>query len=68
MQNRILHNGIPVSISLNPSLEAENIQPQITRNKKRLLTIATIAVFIAVCASFIAKLLVYLIDLFTNIA
>lgn len=31
--------GIPVSISLDPTLEAENIQPKIAQDKKRLLTI-----------------------------
>lgn len=59
---------IPVSISLNPTLQAEKIQPQVVRNKKRLLGISAVAVLTAVCVSFIAKLLIHLIDLFTNIA
>ncbi len=60
--------GIPISISLNPTLEAENIKPRTTPNKKRLLTISALAIFIAVCISFIAKFLVGLIDLVTNIS
>jgi chloride channel protein, CIC family len=63
-----LHNGIPVSISLGQTLEAENIQPQKTGDKKRLLTIAALAVLIAAFVSLIAKLLVRLIDLVTNIS
>lgn len=60
--------GIPVSISLDPALEAENIQPKIAQDKKRLLTISALAVAIAICISFISKFLIYLIDLVTNIS
>ncbi len=68
MTKNNLHNGIPVSISLDPLLEKENIKAKKTYNKKRSFTIAIIAILIAICVSFIAKLLVYLIDLFTNIS
>ncbi|GAB2528938.1 chloride channel protein [Rufibacter soli] len=61
-------NGIPISPSLRPTLEAEHVQPLPAHNKKRLLTIAALAVLVAVAISFIAKLLVYLIDLVTNIS
>lgn len=64
----ILNNGIPISISLNSTLDRENFQPKIPYKKKRLFTISALAVLIAVCISFIAKLLVYLIDLITNIS
>jgi CIC family chloride channel protein len=64
----MVHNRIPVSVSLDPTLEAENIRPSITQNKKRLITISSLAIVIAICISFIAKLLVYLIDLITNIS
>jgi chloride channel protein, CIC family len=64
----LLNQGIPISVSLNPTLEAENINPPKAPDKKRLLTIAALAVAIAVCISMIAKLLVYLIDLVTNIS
>lgn len=63
-----LNKGIPVSISLEETLDAENLQPRKPQDKKRLLKIAALAVFIAVCISFIAKLLIYLIDLITNIS
>ena len=63
-----MHNGIPISVSLDPTLEAENIHPRITKNKKRLLTVSFLAVLIAICVSFIAKFLVYLINLITNIS
>ncbi|MEO5990961.1 MAG: chloride channel protein, partial [Ferruginibacter sp.] len=66
--NNVLNNGIPISISLNPALEKENFQAKESYNKKRMLTIAFIAVIIAICISFIAKLLVYLIDIITNIS
>jgi chloride channel protein, CIC family len=63
-----VHNRIPVSVSLDPTLEAEHIQPKTAQNKKRLLTISCLAILIAACISLIAKLLVYLINLITNIS
>ena len=67
-ENNIFKNGIPISISLNPSLEEERIQPKKPQDKKRLFTISYLAVLIAVCISFIAKGLVYLINLITNLS
>ena len=67
-RKNILNNGIPISISLTPTLEAENIKPQASQNKKRLVTIASLAILIAICISFIAKFLIYLIDVITNIS
>ncbi|HET6990827.1 MAG TPA: chloride channel protein, partial [Bacteroidia bacterium] len=67
-KNNILNNGIPISVSLNPALETENFQPRKAQNKKRLLTISLVAFLIAVVISFTARLLVYLIDLITNIS
>jgi len=64
----IQKNGIPISIGLKPTLEAENIKPQIPQNKKRLFTIAVLAVIVAVCISFIAKFLIYLINLITDLS
>ncbi len=61
-------NGIPISISLKPTLEAEHIQQNVSANKSRLITISLLALLIALLVSIIAKLLIYLIDLFTNIA
>ncbi|MGV3586482.1 MAG: chloride channel protein [Adhaeribacter sp.] len=68
MEKNISNEGIPISVSLTPTLAAENMRPQIAPDKKRLLFIAALAVLVAVCISFIAKLLVYLIDLVTNIS
>lgn len=66
--HNILNNGIPISISLNPLLEAEKIEPQKEKHKTRLLLISSFALMIAIIVSFIAKFLVLLIDLFTNIS
>ncbi|WP_161889771.1 chloride channel protein [Pontibacter russatus] len=63
-----LNNGIPVSVALKPTLESENIRPRITEDKKRLLRISALAILVAACISGIAKLLIYLIDLVSNIA
>lgn len=60
--------GIPISVSLQPTLEAENIDPKPINNKNRIITISALAIGIAVCISFIAKLLVYLINMVTNLA
>ena len=68
IKSKILSKGIPVSISLNPTIEAEIDQPLVAQDKKRLLTISVLAVLVALCISIIAKLLVHLIDLITNIA
>lgn len=67
-QKNVLNSGIPISISLNPTLEAENIQPQLPRNKKRLLTIALLAVTIAIAISFIAKFLMDLVYFITRLS
>jgi len=61
-------NGIPISISLKPTLEAEHIQQKATASKSRSVTISALALLIACLVSIIAKLLVYLIDFFTNLA
>lgn len=66
--NHILNNGIPISISLNPVLEKAHFQARKSYDKRLIFTISALAVLLAVCISFIAKLLVYLIDLFTNIS
>lgn len=66
-KKNILNNGIPISLSLKPTLEAENITPRVPQNKKRLLTISALAVLIAICISFIAKVLIDLIYLITHL-
>ncbi|WP_162427969.1 chloride channel protein [Pontibacter pudoricolor] len=68
MTTKNLNNGIPISVSLAPTLQSENIGPRITQDKKRLLYISVLAVLTAACISVIAKFLIYLIDLISNIA
>lgn len=63
-----MSSSIPVSISLADTLDAEDIQQKSNQNKKRLLTVSALAVLIAAVISFIAKFLVYLIYLITNIS
>ena len=67
-KNERPENGIPISISLQPTLEAENITPQLSFHKQRLLTISLLSVFVAIGISFIAKFLIHLINLVTNIS
>ena len=66
--NDLPKNRIPISISLNPTLEEEHVRPKKPQDKKRLFTISYLAVFIAILISFIAKGLVYLINFITNIS
>lgn len=68
IKSKILNKGIPVSVSLTPTIEAEMEQPPVAQDKKRLVTISALAVLVAVCISFIARLLIQLIDLITNIS
>jgi H+/Cl- antiporter ClcA len=68
IKKNIFNTGIPISVSLKPTLEAENIRPQFTQNKKRLFTIAGMAIVVAIAISLIAKFLVYLIYFITNVS
>jgi chloride channel protein, CIC family len=68
IKKNIFNTGIPISVSLKPTLEAENIRPQFTQNKKRLFTIAAMAVLVAISISLIAKFLIYLIYFITNVS
>lgn len=68
IKKNVFNDGIPISISLKPTLEAENIRPQFTQNKKRLLTIAAMAILVAVTISLVAKFLIYLIYFITNVS
>lgn len=68
MKNRTEEINIPISVALQPTLAAENILPVQTANKQRLLYISVWAVLIACLISVIAKALVYLINLVTNIS
>ncbi|MBS1736630.1 MAG: chloride channel protein [Bacteroidetes bacterium] len=67
-RKNILNTGIPISTSLKPTLEAENIQQRIAPNKKRLLTISALAVVVAICISFVAKFLIDFLYFITHLA
>lgn len=66
-ENKPKNDPIPISVSLKPTLEKEGIH-KITRNKKRLVLISGLSIVIAIAISIIAKLLVHLINLITNIS
>src|SRR5574338_1228406 len=68
MANKLTQRKIPISVALDPTLEAEDIKPASISNKNRLLLIAALAVLIAAAVSVIAKGLIYLINLFTHIS
>ncbi|MCB0506665.1 MAG: chloride channel protein [Chitinophagales bacterium] len=65
--NTILINSIPISVSLNPDIEKVQESTENLYHKKRLVSISAIAILIAACVSVIAKFLIYLIDVITNI-
>lgn len=66
-KNSVLNSGIPISNSLNETMQ-ENFQLKTSYVRNRLITIALLAVGIAVCISFVARFLISLINLFTNIS
>ena len=71
LQNHTFHmhqSGIPISTTLDSAIEEEQQNAYISYDKIRILRLSLIAVGIALIVSVIAKLLVHLIDLFTNIA
>jgi H+/Cl- antiporter ClcA len=61
-------NQIPIAVSLDDNLNQQALSPALKSDKKRLLYISSLAVVIAVFISILAKLLVYLINLITNIS
>lgn len=62
-----INTGIPISTSLSSAFEKPE-ESKISYNKKRLITIALLAIAIAIGISLVAKFLIYLIDLITNIS
>jgi chloride channel protein, CIC family len=67
MNHSPAHNGIPVSLVLDELSQADKAM-QSGSSGKRMFYIAGLAVLIAGVVSYIAKLLVYLINLVTNIS
>lgn len=66
--SNIFRKGIPVSVSLDDTLEKESSPSGNQNDKKRIFTIACLAVIVAICISFIAKFLMHLINLITHIS
>src|SRR5690242_20377549 len=62
------HSSIPISVSLDETMAQQDFTTSTSVNKKRLLFISVLAVLIGICISGISKLLVYLINLVTNIS
>ncbi len=60
--------GIPVSVSLESSLDTNQIALKKQNDHKRTLRLSVLAVGVAVCISVVAKLLIHLIDLITNLS
>ncbi|GAA4792978.1 chloride channel protein [Olivibacter ginsenosidimutans] len=61
-------DSIPISVSLNPTLQSADMHPQETKDKKRVVLIAVYAILVAACISCIAKVLIFLINAVTNLS
>ncbi|UOQ96302.1 chloride channel protein [Hymenobacter sp. 5317J-9] len=59
--------GIPIAPSLEPTLADDGVRPRLAPDKQRLVRISALAVLVAVTISLVARLLVYLINLVTNL-
>ena len=66
--SKAFFDRIPISVSLDSTLEAENLKTKSLDNKKRIAGISMLAIIVAITISLIAKLLIHLIDLITNIS
>ncbi len=65
---KIFKQGIPISPSLNYLNDSDDNQKNNFILKKRLLHISLLSIVVAIAISLIAKVLIYLINLVTNIA
>ena len=63
-----IHDRIPISPWLDQEMNVPEVNDRLAPDKKRLLYITAVAILIAAFVSLIAKLLVYLIHLITNIS
>src|ERR1051325_8802009 len=63
-----LQDRIPISVSLDETMSLNDMNQQPVTDKKRLAVMSLFAVSVAICISFIAKGLVFLINLFTNLS
>lgn len=60
--------SIPISVSLEDNIVSEGFTTHLFTDRKRLLFISGLAVVIGIAASCVARLLVYLINLITNLS
>jgi H+/Cl- antiporter ClcA len=67
-KNVDLKGGIPISVSLGPSLRQARVKGAVGGDKRRMLWITVLAVASAVVIGFMAKGMLILIDLITNIS
>lgn len=68
MKRTIHTNGIPISPSLNYFNKGEDNPKEAAFLKKRLLKISILCIGVAITISLVAKVLIYLINLVTNIS
>ena len=61
------HVGIPIAPSLDPTLADDGVRPRVAPDKQRLVRISALAVLVAIAISLVARGLVYLINLVTNL-
>lgn len=67
-QNDDIHNRIPISVALDQEFNQPELSPGQQSDKKRLVYIASLAIGIAAMISILAKGLIYLINLITNLS
>ena len=67
-KGRYFKRGLPVSISLSPTLEAAQMKPKIPQSKKRLITISLLAIAVAIVITFIAKFLMFIIGFISELS
>ncbi|MGV3510178.1 MAG: chloride channel protein, partial [Sphingobacteriaceae bacterium] len=65
---KIFNNGIPISPSLDELNQQKDDSTNSVYQKKRLIHISFLSIAVAIAISLVAKVLIYLIDLVTNIA
>jgi CIC family chloride channel protein len=63
----LAHSGIPVAPSLDATLADDGVRPRVAPDKQRLVRISALAVLVALTISVVARGLVYLINLVTNL-
>ncbi|MEO8404259.1 MAG: chloride channel protein [Chitinophagaceae bacterium] len=65
--DKSLRNGIPISVSLADNLADQNLVTRQRTDNRRVIRIAWYSFLIAIAVSFIARLLVWLISVVTNL-